>query len=178
MMRVVGVVGGPEPGGRTSTTVGAVLRGVRGAETELVELSQTGLDAVTAAIETADAVVFGSPVYRATYSGLLKDLLEATGRGQWGETSAPLLGKAVATVLTGASPHHFLAINDLRNVLAGFFAAQVLSPGLYLHHGDFDDRVTLTEPSAELARLHGEALGDLTTAVRSSTALRAITPQV
>lgn len=178
MRRVVGLVGGPEPGGRTSTTVAAVLRGVRGAETDLVELSRTGLDEATNAIDSADAVVLGSPVYRATYSRLLKELLEATGRGQWGETSAPLLGKVVATVLTGASPHHFLAINDLRNVLAGFFAAQVLSPGLYFHHGDFDDRVTLTEHSAELAQLHGEALGELAVAVRSSTALRALTPQI
>ncbi|WP_199432057.1 NAD(P)H-dependent oxidoreductase [Qaidamihabitans albus] len=178
MMRVVGVVGGPEPGGRTRTTVASVLRGVRDADTELVELSQTGLDTATDAIDAADAVVFGSPVYRATYSQLLKDLLESTGRGQWGETSAPLLGKAAATVLTGASPHHFLATNDLRNVLAGFFAAQVLSPGLYLHHGDFDDRVTLAGPSAELARQHGEALGELAAAVRLSTALRTMAPQV
>ena len=45
----------------------------------------------------ADAVVLGSPVYRATYSALLKDLLERTERGRWGETTAPLQGKAAAT---------------------------------------------------------------------------------
>ena len=133
---------------------------------------------VIAAFATADAVVFGSPVYRATYSALLKDLLERTERGKWGETSAPLQGKVAATVLTGASGHHFLAVADLRNVLAGFFAVQVLSPGLYFDHAGYVDRSTLTEASASLAAAHGAALADLAAAVRGSAALQEITPQI
>jgi FMN reductase len=131
-----------------------------------------------AAIEAADGVVLGSPVYRATYSALLKDLLERTERGRWGETTAPLQGKAAAVVLTGASGHHYLALNDLRGVLAGFFAVQVLSPGLYLDHAGYLDRSTLTDDSAALAAAHGAALADLTTAVRASKALSAVTPQI
>lgn len=177
---VVGVAGGPEAGGRTSTAVEAVLAGAAGAgaSTRLVELSRTPVPEVVAAFEAADAVVLGSPVYRATYSALLKDLLERTERGKWGETSAPLQGKVAAVVLTGASGHHFLALNDLRGVLAGFYAVQVLSPGLYVDHAGYVDRSTLTPESAELAGVHGAALADLTAAVRSSAALRAITPQV
>jgi FMN reductase len=160
---VLGVVAGPEPGGRTATAVAGVL---------------AGADAVIAAFGDADAVVFGSPVYRATYSALLKDLLERTERGKWGESTAPLQGTVAATVLTGASGHHYLALGDLRNVLAGFFAVQVLSPGLYLDHGGYVDRTTLTEQSAELAASHGAALADLAAAVRGSAALQAITPQI
>ncbi|NMH96335.1 NAD(P)H-dependent oxidoreductase [Pseudonocardia acidicola] len=180
MSVVLGVVGGPDPGGRTSTAVAGILAGAEaaGATTSLIELSQAEPAAVTAALEAADAVVFGSPVYRATYTALLKDLLERTERGKWGETTAPLQGKAAATVLTGASGHHFLAMNDLRNVLAGFFAMQVLSPGLYVDHSGYADRSTLTEDSAALAATHGAALVDLATAVRGSKALSAITPQV
>lgn len=178
MMRVIGVACGPEPGGRTGTAVAEVLRGVRRAETELLELSETGAQHLDHALTEADAVVFGSPVYRAGYHSLLKDLLERTERGKWGETRAPLQGKVAATVLTGASPHHFLAVNDLRNVLAGFFAVQVLSPGLYLHHGDFVDRTTLQPAGIQLAAAHGAALGELTAAVRASTALRGLTPQI
>ena len=179
-VNVLGVVAGPEPGGRTATAVDGVLAGAAqgGASTALLELSQTPVPEVIAAFDTADAVVFGSPVYRATYSALLKDLLERTERGRWGETSAPLQGKAAATVLTGASGHHYLALGDLRNVLAGFFAVQVLSPGLYLDHAGYVDRTTLTEPSAALAAAHGAALADLAAAIRASTALRAITPQI
>ncbi|MFC5995034.1 NAD(P)H-dependent oxidoreductase [Pseudonocardia hispaniensis] len=176
-MRIIGLVGGPESGGRTSTAVAEVLAGT-GADTELVELSRTDGPALAAALAEADAVIFGSPVYRATYSAVLKSVLEDTERGTWGETSAPLQGKAAATVLTGASAHHFLAMNDLRNVLAGFFAVQVLSPGLYLDHGAYLDRVTLTEDAAALAKAHGAALADLAAAVRASRALAALTPQV
>lgn len=177
---ILGVVGGPEPGGRTATAVGGVLAGAAkaGATTSSLELSQVGHDEVVAAFEAADGVVFGSPVYRAGHTALLKSTLEATERGRWGERTAPLQGKVAATVLTGASAHHFLAVGGLRDVLAGFFAVQVLSPGLYLDHAGFVDRTTLTEDSAALAAAHGAALVDLAAAVRGSAALRAITPQV
>ncbi|HLU58031.1 MAG TPA: NAD(P)H-dependent oxidoreductase [Pseudonocardia sp.] len=180
MTRVLGVVAGPEPGGRTATAVAGVLAGAEkaGATTSIIELSEAGVEAVIDAFGDADAVVFGSPIYRATYSALLKDLLERTERGKWGESTAPLQGKAAATVLTGASGHHYLALGDLRNVLAGFFAVQVLSPGLYLDHGGYVDRTTLTDQSAELAAAHGAALVDLAAAVRGSGALQAITPQI
>jgi FMN reductase len=179
-VRVLGVVAGPEPGGRTAAAVAGVLAGAgeAGASTSLLELSEAGAEAVVAALGEADAVVFGSPVYRATYSALLKDLLERTERGKWGERTAPLQGTAAATVLTGASGHHFLAVADLRSVLAGFFAVQVLSPGLYLDHAGYLDRATLTEDSARLAAGHGAALVDLAAAVRASPALRAVTPQI
>jgi FMN reductase len=179
-VRVLGVVAGPEPGGRTAAAVAGVLVGAEkaGATTSLLELSEAGADATTAAFADADAVVFGSPVYRATYSAVLKDLLERTERGKWGEKTAPLQGKVAATVLTGASGHHFLAVADLRSVLAGFFAVQVLSPGLYFEHADYADRTTLADKAAQLAAGHGAALVDLAAAVRGSAALRGITPQI
>ena len=179
-VNVVGVVAGPAPGGRTATAVAGVLEGAAkaGASTSLLELSEAGVDAVIAAVDAADAVVFGSPVFRATYSALLKDLLERTERGKWGEKTAPLQGKVAATVITGASGHHFHAVSDLRDVLAGFFAVQVLAPGLYFDHGNYVDRSTLNEDSAALAAAHGAALADLAAAVKNSDALRTITPQI
>lgn len=176
-LTVVGVVAGPEAGGRTTTAVSAVLDGT-GAKATLLELSETSHAEVVDAFEHADAVVFGSPVYRASHTAALKALLEATERGKWGEKTAPLQGKAAAVVLTGASGHHFLAQNDLRSVLASFFAVQVLSPGLYLDHGGYVDRNTLTDQSTAIAHAHGAALADLTTAVRGSEALRNLGPVV
>jgi FMN reductase len=180
MTTILGLAGGPEAGGRTTTAVGGIIAGAadRGADTVLLELSRTALPEVVEAIEGVDAVVFGSPVYRATYSALLQGVLEGTERGKRGETRAPLQGKAAAVVLTGASGHHFLAVNDLRDVLAGFFAVQVLAPGLYLDHSCYLDRSTLTDDSAALAAGHGAALFDLTVAVHSSPALTAPRPQV
>jgi FMN reductase len=179
-LTLLGVACGPDAGGRTSTAIAAILAGAAdaGATTSLLELSETAVPDVIAAIGVADGVVLGSPVYRATYSALLKELLERTERGRWGEKTAPLQGKTAATVLTGASGHHFLAQNDLRAVLSGFFAVQVLSPGLYFEHADYTDRARLGEQAAVLAAAHGAALADLTAAVRASAALRAITPQI
>lgn len=177
---VTGIVAGPEPGGRTAAAVAAVLAGAaeRGADTTLLELSQVSTEQAIAALAGSHAVVFGSPVFRASYSSLLKDLLERTERGKWGEQTDPLRATAAATVLTGASGHHFLAQNDLRNVLANFFAVQVLSPGLYFDHSAYVDRTTLTEPEAALAAEHGAALVDLATAVTGSKALSGIVPQI
>jgi FMN reductase len=180
MTTIIGIAGGPEPGGRTATAIAAILEGAAGAgaKTQLVELSETPVPDVVSAVDAADAVVLGSPVYRATYSSLLKGLLENLERGKWGENTAPLQGKTAAVVLTGASGHHFLAVDGLRSVLAGFFAVQVLSPGLYLDHSGYLDRGTLTDESTQLARAHGRALHDLTVAVRESPAIFALRPQV
>jgi FMN reductase len=180
MTRILGLSGGPEPGGRTATAVAGILAGAekQGADTDLLELSQVPLADVVAAVDGADAVVLGSPVYRATYTSLLKGVLEGLERGKGAELTAPLQGKAAAVVLTGASGHHFLAVNYLRDVLAGFFAVQVLSPGPYLDHGGYVDRSTLTEDSVALTAAHGAALHDLTVCVRSSDALGAMRPLV
>ena len=180
MLRIVGIAGGPEAGGRTATAVAGVLAGAaaKGAETELLELGATSTADAVATVDAADAVVLGSPVYRATYSSLLKGFLENLERGKWGESTAPLQGKAAAVVLTGASGHHFLAVNGLRDVLAGFFAVQVLSPGLYFDHGAYVDRGTFTDESTALTAAHGAALHDLAVAVRASEAIGALRPQV
>jgi FMN reductase len=79
-------------------------------------------------------------------------------------------------VLTGASWHHFLAIDELRGVLSSFFAAQVLSPGLYLPSEAFAPDEQLSEKWSTIAAAHGAALADLATAVRESKALSGLRP--
>jgi FMN reductase len=180
-MLVLAVVGSPNPGGRTRVAVDAMLRGAAGggAETRVVELATTEPAEAVALLDTADGVVLGSPTYRADVSARLKSLLEATPRGAPGESGAPLRGKACATVLTGASDHHFLAIDKVRGTLGGFFATQLLSPGLYLPAAAYtEDGRALTDEARELAELHGRALVELATAVRSSTHLRELRPLI
>lgn len=186
-MRVLGIVGSPSVGGRTDAAVAGVLagcaerQGVGGGEVavEQLSLADTAVPAVLAAMERADAIVFGSPTYRASYSSLLKDLLEQTERGRYAsETTAPLRGTTAAIVMTANAPEHFLAQDSLRGMLAGFFGVQVLSPGLALGHGAFAEDGGLTGQIASLAALHGRALVDLAAAVRASEALQALAPQV
>jgi FMN reductase len=181
-MLVVAVVGSPNAGGRTRVAVDAVLRGAatEGADTEVVELAEgRTADEIGARLGAADAAVFGSPTYRADITAELKGLLDATPRGMWGERSAPLRGTACATVLTGASDHHFLAVEKIRGILGGFFAAQLLSPGLYLPSAAFtEDASALQAKQQELAELHGRALVELARAVRNSTWLKDLRPLV
>ena len=180
-MLVVAVVGSPRAGGRTRVAVDAVLHGAaeEGAETRVVELADTTPADAIAALDAADAAVFGSPTYRADISAQLKGLLDATPRGASYESGDPLRGTTCATVLTGASDHHFLAVEKVRGILGGFFGAQLLSPGLYLPAAAFtDDGAALTEDARRIAELHGRALVELTAAVRSSTWLRELRPLI
>jgi len=72
--------------------------------------------------------------------------------------------------------HHFLALDALRSVLAGFFAAHVVAPGLYVPRDGFGEH-GLLEPYVSHARTQGEALAELTHAVKSGTALASVRPQ-
>jgi FMN reductase len=178
-MRVLAVVGSPEPGGKSAAAAASVLVGARGqgADTELVELAGRDYnDEVQAAVERADGIVFAAPVYRARAASPLKTFLDRLPRGMWGESNAPLRGKACAIVLTGATLHHFLALDELRGVLASFFAAQVLSPGLYMHSEAFTEAKELSPEWSDLAAAHGAALVDLAKAVRDSKALSGLRP--
>lgn len=179
-LHVLAVTASPHGSGSTSKALAGLLAGVRDedAEASFLELAAESTDAVVAAIEAADAVVFGSPVYRASHTALLAGLLEQVGRGADYEKSAPLKGKAVAIVLTGASHHHFLATEKLRSTLTSFFAAQTLSPGLYLTPSDFTPSKELTDSARDLAHLHGRALVELAAAVRAGDALGQLSPLV
>lgn len=180
-MLVVAVIGSPHPGGRTRGAVDAVLHGAaqEGARTRVVELAEAGVPDAIDALTEADAAVFASPTYRADITAQLKALLDATPRGMPYESGDPLRGTACATVLTGASDHHFLAPEKVRGILGGFFAVPLLSPGLYLPSAAFTDggKALLDEPW-QLAELHGRALVELATAVGSSRWLRMLRPGV
>jgi FMN reductase len=178
-MKILGIVGSPNPGGRTLAATRALLRGAaeRGCEVEEIELAHdVPMEEVLARMDDADSFVFASPVYRARAAFPLKRLLDATPRGMWGETETPLQGKACAIVLTGATLHHFLALDELRSVLSTFFAAQVLSPGLYLPADAFADRDTLDGENQALAEKHGHALHALAAAVRASEEISSLRP--
>ena len=176
---VLGVLGSPSPGGHSATALRAFLDGCTetGASTRVLELAGgDDPESVQRALEEADGIVFATPTYRARSSSWVKALLENTQRGADGDTRAPLLGKATAIVHTGATAHHFLAVDDLRSILAGFFAAQVLSPGLYLEGADYTETGDLTDRAAALTTAHGRAFGEFTAAVRASAAVTELRP--
>ena len=173
---ILGLVGSPNAGGRSSTALTAFLEAA-GAPTTVIELG-AGPDPeeIQQAIGAADGIVVATPTYRARSSGLVKALLENTQRGAAGERRAPLRGKATAILHTGNAAEHFLAVDDLRSVLAGFFAAQVLAPGLFLHGAHFTDDGSLTADARDLVAAHGRAFGEFTAAVRGCPAVVGLAP--
>jgi FMN reductase len=88
------------------------------------------VDAALTAVATAQLVVVGTPVYRATYSGLLKvffDLLPMDG-----------LSQAMALPLaTGASPLHALALTDGLIPLLASVGARDAGAGIYATDDQF-----------------------------------------
>lgn len=77
------------------------------------------IGAAIRAVETADAVVVGSPVFKASYSGLLKTFLDLLPQYAF-------RGKDVLPIMTGASAGHVLAVDHaLRPVLGSMGAAHI-----------------------------------------------------
>jgi SsuE family FMN reductase len=74
---------------------------------------------VIALVEAADAVVVTTPIYKASFSGLLKTLLDVLPQ-------FALRGKSVLPVATGGATAHILALDyALRPVLMSMGAAHV-----------------------------------------------------
>lgn len=105
---------------------------------------------VIAAVSAADAVLLASPVYRGTFTGALKNLLDLL-------PVEALNAKPVAIVAMGASDHHYLGVDwHLRDVLA-WFGALVVPTSVYLSARDFEAGV----PGPRAARALDELLGSL-----------------
>ena len=88
------------------------------------DFSDPAIVRATALVREADAIVIATPVYKASYTGILKaflDLLPQDG----------LDGKLVLPLATGGSQSHMLVLDyALRPVLASL-AARFILPGIY-----------------------------------------------
>jgi MsuE subfamily FMN reductase len=143
------------PPSRTRVILDVALEGARAydtsVETEVLELRDFALEfcdgrspddynddtrrALTL-VEEADAYLVATPVYRASYTGALKnffDLIPNDPRG-----SDPLRGKVVGLLATGGSDHHYLVLEHQLRPLFGFFGAYTPARAIYAAAKDFD----------------------------------------
>ena len=192
--RIVGISGSPRRPSRTRTLVEtvaaetAIRTQVRLDIYDLVDAGP-GLGAalqrkdltlpaarIIDAIEQADALIVGTPVYKGSYTGLFKhvfDLVEPRALG----------GKPVVITATGGGPRHALVVEHALRPLFGFFEALAIPTAVYANEADFSDGQlaeagVLARVNAAAHQLAGllEARGRQTDAalVRPSAGLQAV----
>ena len=94
-------------------------------------------------------MLIGAPVYRASFPGVLKNLLDIV-------PVEALQNKPVGIVAMGGSPHHYLAVDSQLRAVLAWFGALVAPTGVYLTGGDFrDGRLTSDSARNDLAALTG-----------------------
>lgn len=184
-MRIVAVSGSLHRPSSTTALVAALAAAVAervDAEVRLVELAHLGpllggvlsRDALPAeaedalvAIESADLLVVGSPVYRASFTGLFKHLFDFVGQHA-------LVDTPVLLAATGGSHRHALTIEHQLRPLFAFFQALTLPVGVYAASDEFEGgRVRCPEVLDRIEAAAARALPFLGMApVRSRTAAR------
>ncbi len=91
-------------------------------------------------LQSADALVIGSPVYKASYSGLLKHFLDLVD-------PRLLAGKVAVLAATGGSDRHALVIDHQLRPLASFFDLNTVPAGVYARDTEFANYELQSEPT-------------------------------
>jgi len=161
-VRITSVTGNPRPESRTHglarTLVAELARVVPGAQTGDVDLAVLGsrvlepgdpaAQAAVAQVDGSDIVVFSSPTYKASYSGLLKSFLDRFGH-------KGLTGKSAVPILLGGLPSHQLAVDVHFSPLLLELGAMVPAGGLFVLESDVGDYPAF---AAQWAQAHAPAL--------------------
>ncbi|MFR9807216.1 NAD(P)H-dependent oxidoreductase [Pseudonocardia sp. RS010] len=159
--RVVVVVGNPKVGSRTTvagrTAATAIVPSAAVSTVEVAELAaglfawgDPTVAAAKATVLEADLLVVATPVYKASYTGLLKSFLDQFGRDE-------LRALATVPLMVGAAPLHNLAVEEqLRPVLVEI-GASCPTRGIYVLESAIEAGELETQ-LAEWARLWGPAL--------------------
>ena len=146
-MLILGVAGGIGQSCHTRLLTEAVLAAAqaKGADIELLDLSQAPLEfAANKATEDyleptqhaialagqADGFVFASPIYRATFTGVLKNFFDLM-------PVEAMLGKVGGLAATGGSLHHYLALDFTFRPIMTFFNMHTVPGVLYGSREDF-----------------------------------------
>lgn len=83
-------------------------------------------------IAASDALIIGTPMYRGSYTGILKNIFDIL-------PNDALIGKPVGIIATGGSDHHFLAIEHELKPLLGFFMAYALPGAVYANNSHYTE---------------------------------------
>src|SRR6185437_9114678 len=164
-LTVVGVSGSPSATSKSRRLLEHVLGalGESGATVSRVDLAELPAEALLARrasaevqqalamVASADIVAFSTPVYRATYSGLLKVFCDLF-------TPGALVGKIAIPIATGGGPAHALCIDHGMRPLLASVGAVVVAAGIYGTDAEFADGVPNATLAGRVLLAAGEAL--------------------
>ena len=165
MTKLVAILGSVTPPGRflkaMNAMIGAALAADSSLDARLINLADCRIAfadgrpakehnddtaAVVCEVSTAAIVVLATPVYRGTFTGALKNLLDHL-------PLESLMGKPCGIVAMGATNHHYLGADwHLRDVLA-WFGAFTAPSSVYLTAADFADGEPSESARAQLMSL-------------------------
>lgn len=158
-MNVLGISGSVKQPSRTARIVSDILASIErraGVSVDTIDLAVAApilfralradqLDEagrrIIDAVEVADVLVVGSPVYRASYTGALKHLFDLVD-------FRALQGKRVILAATGGTALHGLMLEHQFRPLFGFFGAVTVPTTVYAVEADFTG-YTLSNPVVE-----------------------------
>ena len=170
---LLGIAGSLTKGGTTRTLVDYALQAAKDrypeittAVIDLREVSLSFCDGrplheypddtphVVARIQAADAYVMGTPIYRGSYTGALKNLLDHV-------PVEAMIGKVAGLIATGATDHHYLSIDqELRPVLM-WFNMHLVPGSVYARGNQLQGSEIIDEQLHAHLRSLGEAVIDL-----------------
>ena len=160
---IVGLSGSPAPVSRSRTLLERALISLerQGAgPVRLIDLAQLSADGLLgrrddpgiadalSAVQDAAIVIVSTPIYRATYSGLLKVFFDLLPQDA-------LAGKVAIPIATGGGPAHLLAVDHGLRPLLASVGALVVATGVYGIDTQFRDGVP---DAALLERIEHAAL--------------------
>ncbi|MFD1704714.1 NAD(P)H-dependent oxidoreductase [Methylopila henanensis] len=149
MALMVSINGSPRRNSRTGELLDAVCYAISGAvslERASVNLATDGRHIMSGLtrdeleprgedllrlVERADLLIVGSPVYRASYTGLLKHLFDLVER-------TALTGRKAVLVASGGTALHGLMLEHQLRPLLGFFGVLTVPTAIYALDSDFD----------------------------------------
>ena len=164
-LTAVAISGSPSRGSRSRLLLTHAVRELEaeGVATSLVDLAELpadallgrradpALDAAFARVSAARIVVASTPVYRATYSGLLKTFFDLLPQDA-------LAGKLAIPIATGGGPAHLLAIDHGLRPLFASLGATTVAIGTYATDTQFSAGAPEAGLLARLSQAVAEAV--------------------
>ncbi|HEY5334289.1 MAG TPA: NAD(P)H-dependent oxidoreductase [Solirubrobacterales bacterium] len=155
-IRLLGISGSVGSGARTTALVAALLKAAEGTgsvATETVDLHALQLpfcdgraperypepaSGLFEKLAAAAGFVFGTPVYRASISGVLKNFFDLV-------PAAAMAGKPACLVVTGGSRDHFLVADYALRPICAALGIQTSAQAIYADHAAMPDAAAAGE---------------------------------